>query len=1207
MFHRLLFSLLILSSFVLGQSVRYSAPFPSVSSTSPPFLVANIPPNSPSLHVCSSPANGLPCTNYAATYTAAGALCPNGQQDTPDPQPSACQATGDAQGNIGFWAAAGKYDYTVCIGTNCFGPYTITLGGGGCSGTCLLSPGLQGIVVANGIDGNTAVAGSSDIISALGFTPANDSSVVHTAGNETIAGSKTFNNDTTFGGNLNIAGNLNFTSTGPFFLQAKKQTGTPVVGGGNDFGLYLDSGNTFRCILNGGASCNFLGGVLTSPGANQNIIQPVGTEFSANNLANIRYVTPSWNWLQTDTAGSIGNLSVAGSAKTLTLTPCPIGLDLTNNISFGPFSARIAGTGTAEVAPVTGGTCTSGATSGTIIVTTVNVHAAGFTVGSAYAGIQEALNDAGSSVIAWHVVIPPGSYSIYAPIVIHQNKGELEGPGADLNCFTLSRCLQTGDLTNSNDYGGITVRGIRLRANANDAGCSVISTQETGGASGVRTVNYTNTPTPCTFKVGEFIRVDLTDDPSYWGDHVVVAATSTSVSWTQGTVDIPLQTTPGTLAHTNNAVLDNAGETKWLDLKYQDVASGSCTNPRTANRCQFNAFFDFWDDENATVDNFTSDGSGLECWTSYCGWFVYSVGNVGPTYCNGGTCAPVISIAHSNITGGCGNGVVDHNNNGLHITDTVIQGMGYANVVSSNITGNFQGTLLDNVYNESVGCPNTPYSGVTTGGVAGDLFGISSSVASFTVHGLLTGGAVPLTGSGVVPFTGAGATQFNYWIVAHDTTIGSATAPMLAQSTLNNQTGFISVNWPRIAPAFFQPSGQAVTDSITYDVIRTTGILHAIAPPSVGPYNGGCLGGSITACGSVVTGQAQTSGLIQNYVDTGSLTTLSYPVAFVTNTLFTNLPFWPGDMIIAAVLPRVFVDQVQPNTVVVGGWANGPQLYSVQGAGAENVWIGMADTGNYANGAPLSEALVMSDVPGDAGATNSVKGKLNFYHASGNPPGGGMSIITLFDSNTSKTMATTGHRAPMDAADTFIGIDNPTRGFSNSAVQLAIGASTSVSYYINSLPNNSSFLERLTASAKTFKVPVGLVETTAPSGIAGQDVCYGDSTAHAEKCSYNNGTFFRAPQVIATGATALGTGAVSSATCATTVTGTATGATTASVVHWSLASDPNAVTGYAGSATAAVVQIYAFPTANTVNFRVCNNTSGSITPGAMSVNWDVIQ
>jgi Pectate lyase superfamily protein len=91
------------------------------------------------LAVCQSPANsgpGIPCTNYATTYTYAGVACPNGAQDTPQPATtSSCQTQGDPQGNIGFWAPSGQYDYTVTIGTTTFGPYTVTLGGAGSGGT----------------------------------------------------------------------------------------------------------------------------------------------------------------------------------------------------------------------------------------------------------------------------------------------------------------------------------------------------------------------------------------------------------------------------------------------------------------------------------------------------------------------------------------------------------------------------------------------------------------------------------------------------------------------------------------------------------------------------------------------------------------------------------------------------------------------------------------------------------------------------------------------------------------------------------------------------------------------------------------------------------------------------------------------------------------------------------------------------------------
>lgn len=128
-----------------GQNVRFSTGFPSVTALyTTPFLVANISPNSPVLAVCNHPANQVPCTNYATTYTSLGVACANGSQDTPDPQPSSCQATGDAQGNLGFWAPPGEYDYTVCLQntTSCFGPYTITLSLSDTHGTCTMTSGV---------------------------------------------------------------------------------------------------------------------------------------------------------------------------------------------------------------------------------------------------------------------------------------------------------------------------------------------------------------------------------------------------------------------------------------------------------------------------------------------------------------------------------------------------------------------------------------------------------------------------------------------------------------------------------------------------------------------------------------------------------------------------------------------------------------------------------------------------------------------------------------------------------------------------------------------------------------------------------------------------------------------------------------------------------------------------------------------------------
>lgn len=128
-------------------------------------------------------------------------------------------------------------------------------GNGGGTGVTLCAPSSQGIVVSNGVDCNTTVAGLSDIAAAAGYVPANDANVIHTTQTELIGGLKTFTSDVTLTGNLNVAGNVNLTGVGPFFAQFKKQTGTPTVVAPYDGGMFLSSLSTLRCSLLGGASC----------------------------------------------------------------------------------------------------------------------------------------------------------------------------------------------------------------------------------------------------------------------------------------------------------------------------------------------------------------------------------------------------------------------------------------------------------------------------------------------------------------------------------------------------------------------------------------------------------------------------------------------------------------------------------------------------------------------------------------------------------------------------------------------------------------------------------------------------------------------------------------------------------------------------------------------------------------------------------------
>lgn len=91
---------------------------------------------------------------------------------------------------------------------------------------------------------------------------------------------------------------------------------------------------------------------------------------------------------------------------------------------------------------------------------------------------------------------------------------------------------------------------------------------------------------------------------------------------------------------------------------------------------------------------------------------------------------------------------------------------------------------------------------------------------------------------------------------------------------------------------------------------------------------------------------------------------------------------------------------------------------------------------------------------------------------------------------------------------------------------------------------------------------------------------------------------------VASGTSALGTSAIGSAACASAVTTAATNTATTDVVQWGFNGDPTAVTGYV-PLVAGMLTIIAYPSSGNVNFKVCNNTNASITPGAITLNWRV--
>jgi hypothetical protein len=93
---------------------------------------------------------------------------------------------------------------------------------------------------------------------------------------------------------------------------------------------------------------------------------------------------------------------------------------------------------------------------------------------------------------------------------------------------------------------------------------------------------------------------------------------------------------------------------------------------------------------------------------------------------------------------------------------------------------------------------------------------------------------------------------------------------------------------------------------------------------------------------------------------------------------------------------------------------------------------------------------------------------------------------------------------------------------------------------------------------------------------------------------------------IANGTSALGAIAITANSCATLVTTLAIGTTSTDTISWSPNADISGVTGY-GILPTDGLKVYPYPTTNSVNWRVCNGTGSSITPGSVTLNWRVVR
>ena len=924
------------------------------------------------------------------------------------------------------------------------------------------------------------LAATQEYVNAAVTNRAIDATVVHLAGTETITGTKQFAvppalpapagaNDAANKGYVDAAvanvgagayvSKAGDTMTGPLTLPAD-----PTAPNQAADRHYVDSGLSVKAdLVNGTVPPGQLGAGIASAATCLNGNSTWGS-CGGGAPAGITYATTALNWTQT-----ISSSLTSGSQATVTLTPCPVGIDTTSGAGY---QVLLSGGGTSEAVSVltTPGGCTSGAALGTIKFTPFYSYAAGYTIGSASSGIQETLN-AGCGVDTTsyknsqcNVTIPangPNSsvntYNVSGTIYLHSNQSVLSGYGTSLNCIGRGACLQVGDLKNSNDFADDTVSGLSFRTpvnlsgNAAFAGVAITQTQRTSQVATITTASAHG------FRLGDTVTILFTDSSGYWGDATITAVPSpTTFQYAHSGADIAAQSSPGVVALAYVAVLDNAMNTHLTDISYDKVGENG----------HFNNFFDLWDDENITIEHFNNQAISLNNNANWTGSFVFSAGNQSMQI------APVITLRDSTITANYSNGVTVYNSNGLYVENTVLQATGPWQVYSSNSTGNYQGAYLKNIYSESnnalnpLSPPRSPFPGL---GTAGLIAGRSSGAASFQIAG--NGGT-----SGAFMTGGTGSTPYAYFIVANDTTAGTQTSPMQVLNWLSTGSDSIPVRWPRVANG---------NDAITYDVIRIT---TPVGVGAVYPYNGGCLGGSGGTCGSVVTALSQSTAcsgsLVCTYTDSGSSSTAAYTIKQADYDGL--LSFWPGSIV--AVDHSVTVDVEEGNVVGVG--LNGGPLQIANQCSD----YGTASPGGYTTclasiyGAINETATLLPDWGYNSSSAMSLsKGRLNFTLTPGNSASyfTAHHIITLVDSQPGLTQATLGYRPPANANDTWIGLDNHSGTVGFSAAQLAFGAPVSITNYIAQTGDgiHANWMERLSASLKEFNVPAKFDQSVTLAGL----------------------------------------------------------------------------------------------------------------------------
>ena len=484
-----------------------------------------------------------------------------------------------------------------------------------------------------------------------------------------------------------------------------------------------------------------------------------------------------------------------------------------------------------------------------------------------------------------------------------------------------------------------------------------------------------------------------------------------------------------------------AGTKPFIEVNAQQTRIYNVTTRQAPRNASFGTYVQVDDDQAFLLDGLdtTLGGKGVTCNATYCGAYITAPGPFNRW-------SAVGWLKHLNISLQCaGEGVDWASGNGLRISDSVIQGWSVFGVRVSNRRGGYGGFISENVYYEaSPTC--TDYSPLGNVGNAG-ILAVGSHVK---LSGLANNGA-----SGVFPNWGAksGSHQWLYWVVPVHSKFGEG-VPLPAGYAQTSGGATIKGTFPRIAGAS------------SYKILKIdwVGGLRPY-PEGTGKYLLTTI--QQDSCATLTCSFTDGGGELLSYTNKAEDLT--------SNLYMPRLDFWPGAVVISTSDDRStatyssLAPPLQADVLGAGGIVSTVPPGAI--TGTANVLIETAATPPAAANLEALQTNATSGIPGATTlkAANGLqtpesghKGRLNFGHrgqAVGFTP-----LVTLGDSNWGKTWATANHRPDADVNDLDLGYEGNIDTFYSRA-------QNEIREYVGKFPDRNP-QEKLTASAKTFNVPV---------------------------------------------------------------------------------------------------------------------------------------